>query len=285
MGIVRQLGEKADEIFDQANSKNRQQYLDDKFASKSFTEKMGTSYSISKFYSYFAQVFSAITASSLVYLFVASLVKNIFFSALITVIVIVIFESIKRVINDTYWTDMVQHKKNKIKSLIFVVIALSMMSIASSYYGAKDAVVALSGDPELIQLDSATADLRAQLDANNKQIADARKTQWKGTTTRTSQQTIDKLTEQNSVLLEQINTIREETISSNNTTAKLHQAMTSVKAETFGLVTLGLELSFIFVMWFLSYFDYREYLERKKHQEEEEEERAYARDKISPSSR
>ena len=208
MGIVRQMGEKADQIYDQVTSQNREEYLEEKFSSKSFTEKMHTSYSIAKFFSYFTQVFSAITASSLIYLFIFSLVNNIFFASLMTVIIIVIFESIKRVINDTYWTDMVQHKKNKIKSLIFVVLALSAMSIASSYYGAKDAVVALSGDPELIKLDSLTAPLQAQIDANNEQIKEARSTRWQGTTTRTSQETIKQLSEQNSLLLEQINDIR-----------------------------------------------------------------------------
>lgn len=281
MGIVRQMGEKVDQIYDQVTSQNREEYLEEKFASKSFTEKMHTSYSIAKFFSYFAQAFSAITASSLVYLFIYSLVKNIFFASLMTVVIIVIFESIKRVINDTYWTDMVQHKKNKIKSLIFVVLALSAMSIASSYYGAKDAVVALSGNPELIKLDSLTAPLQAQIDANNEQMKEARGTRWKGTTTPISQATIKQLSEQNTQLLEQISDIRKETVSSNNNTAKLHQAMTSVKAETFGLVTLGLEFVFIFVMWFLSYYDYREYLEYQTEQDDEGE--AYKRNRTTSS--
>lgn len=206
--------------------------------------------------SYAFNAFSAVTAAALVYFFTLGLSGHWLPAALATITALTLLETSKRITNGTLWRDLLQFKKVG-AGLAFTVVLLSGLSVASSYFGAKRVIAEFTPPAQLVNVDSAAAQITAQITAIDQQIADARRTTWKGITTTTSARTIDKLTAQKTALLEDLTRTRARVDQVNDATTAGHANATHLKAEYFALVTLLLEVLFILTAFYLEFYDFR----------------------------
>jgi len=206
--------------------------------------------------SYAFNVFSAVTAAALVYFFTLGLSGHWLPAALATITALTLLETSKRITNGTLWRDLLQFKKVG-AGLAFTVVLLSGLSVASSYFGAKRVIAEFTPPAQLVDLTDQTAQITAQITAIDRQISDARATKWNGTTTTTSARTIEALTKQKTVLLDELARTRERVDTTNEGTAADHRSTTRLKAEYFAAVTLLLELLFILCAFYLEFYDFR----------------------------
>lgn len=210
--------------------------------------------------SYLFNVFSAITASTLVYFFVFGLSQSVLFSVGCTIAFIIIIEIAKRKTNGVFFKDWLQFKKISF-SLLAISLLLLALSVTFSYFGSKQLVQNFSESPELIANDTIINPLQAQIKAIDEQIADARNTRWHGTTTSKSQKTIEILSMQKLALQDRLLNVANKTDADNENINVKHSKAVYLKAEYFALVTLLLELGFIFCAFYIEYYDYRSYAE------------------------
>jgi hypothetical protein len=206
--------------------------------------------------SYTFNLFSAVTAAALVYFFTLGLSGHWIPAGLATITALTLLETSKRITNGTLWRDLLQFKKVAV-GLAGTVLLLSALSVASSYFGAKRVIAEFTPPAQVVDADSAAAQITAQITAIDQQISDARRTTWKGITTTTSARTIDKLTAQKTALLEELTRTRARVDQVNDATTAAHTTTTHLKAEYFALVTLLLEVLFILTAFYLEYYDFR----------------------------
>lgn len=210
--------------------------------------------------SYLFNLFSGLTASTLVYFFVLNLTDNWVVSAIWTVTFIVLIEVAKRKTNSIFFKDWLQFGKLSY-SLLTIGLLLLCLSVSFSYFGSKQLVQKFTTPPPPIINDSLTVPLKEQLASINQQIEAARATKWKGTTTTASQRTIEILSNQQLVLQRQLFSIENQTDHDNKAVLAKHQENTIIKSEYFAAVTFMLELLFILCAYYLEYYDYRSFAE------------------------
>lgn len=210
--------------------------------------------------SYLFNALSAATAAALIYFFLFSMTGSVIGSAVLTGAGLVTLELAKRETAGRLFNGVLQYGKFS-AGLAAIVLLLSAASIASSFFGSKRAVVEFTAPAAVVNADSVTAPLQAQVSTIDQQIADARKTQWKGTTTSRSQRTIERLTRQRETILAELVRIRQRTDTRNDRTETEHQAQTKISAEQFALFTLACELLFILCAFYLEYYDQRSFAE------------------------
>ncbi len=210
--------------------------------------------------SYLFNIFSALTASTLVYFFALSLTGNWLPSAAITLAFLSILEISKRKTAALLFKDRLQFQKT-VKGLATVGLLLIGLSVAFSYFGAKRLVEQFTPPPTLVNADSLKAPVLDQLAALDLQIEQARQTQWKGTTTTASQRTIETLSRQKETHYKELQRIGERTDTLNDNRQGVYFRETYLKAKYFAAVTLLLEMLFILCAYFLEYYDYRSFIE------------------------
>ena len=149
--------------------------------------------------SYLFNVLSAITASSAVYFFIHPYLQNVIGSIAITIVMMAFLESAKRLTAASYLVNVFQFKKYPIGQCT-ILVSLILLSIFFSYKGGKKLIFKFADTVVKTDMDSYTAGTREEIAKIDEQIEAARKITYRGTTTRTSQLTIDKLTEQRQAL-------------------------------------------------------------------------------------
>lgn len=209
--------------------------------------------------SYLFNVFSGLTASTLVYFFAYELTNQALIAGFITTAFIVILELSKRKTSSIFFKDLLQFR-NLGKLLLCFGLLLTGLSITCSYFGSKKIVRELSVAPT-IDIEALIYPLEEELIDLDGQIENARNTKWKGTTTSTSQQTIATLSEQKTVIQAEIFRMKTDTEKKNEVIINNHNQQTTVNANHFALVTLLLELLFVLTAFYLEYYDFRSYLE------------------------
>lgn len=244
--------------YDQFKETSLAQRLEKKFEPKPYYQKFKWLRLIAFIASYVFNIFSGVTASILVYFFAFSLTGYIVPSAIITIVFLILLEASKRITVTTIFKDWLQFSKVNL-GMLCGALALVGMSIVFSYHGSKKTVHLYTTPPTL--LEASTADIDNRITNLTTQIAEARKTTWRGTTTTTSQQTINKLTDQIRALEnEKIRTIQRVESQNDNTTL-LHQSTTTLSAFHFAGITTVLELLFIVCAFFIEKYDYRSFAE------------------------
>lgn len=205
-------------------------------------------------------ILSAATAAALVFLFVGKLIPSDLAAGAVTLAALVALEFAKRETSGRFFHDTLQFSKVS-GGLCAAVIGLSAISIACSYFGAEKAVKELTPPPALVDADTLTAPIREQIAAIDGQIADAKRNTWNGKVTARSQRTIDRLTRQREVLVNE--QIRQQTRADtrNDETEKTHTVTTEANAAGFALFTLCSELLLILCLWYLQYYDFRSFAE------------------------
>lgn len=217
--------------------------------------------------SYLFNGFSALTAATLVFFFLESLTSLRIISVCVTFTFLALLEFLKRTTTANFFKDLLQFKTWS-KGLAGAVILLIGISISFSYFGAKRIVKEWTPAPTLLNKDSLTAPILANIASIEAQINDARHTKWKGTTTSTSQQTIKALTEQKTAVLSELYRITGRTDERNDVQQNLHVSEIQLKAEHFAGFTFLLELLFILCAYYLEFYDYRSFTEFARQQNE-----------------
>lgn len=209
--------------------------------------------------SYLFNVFSALTASTLIYFFALSLGPGVLISALCTFCFIALLEIFKRKTSSIFFSSLLQYRK--VNLIVLVVVGISILSIAFSFYGSKKVVQEFTPPPPLEVTDTLTNNLTAQLATIDDQIKEANQTKWKGNTTRTAQKAIEQLSKQKAIVQAEIIRINERSDKSNDSILINHKSSVQLNSANFGLVTLLLEALFLICAFYLEYYDFRSFAE------------------------
>lgn len=249
-----------DDAFQVFNETRLQQRLKEKFAPKAYYQRFKTLQILALLASYGFNIFSALTASAAVYFFVLKITGYKVAAIVTTLLFIALIEVSKRAVASRFFQKALQFKKYG-PGIILFLVSLVFMSVIFSYNGAKQSVVQFTAVPVLVDSDLITATYKNQINDLDKQIEEARATKYKGTTTRTSQQTIKALTEQKAILQNQVINLAQRADTDNRTTVEQHRENTNIDASYFALFTLILEGLFLICAWYLEYYDFRSYVE------------------------
>lgn len=234
--------------------------LQNKFTPKPYFYQYRTLRAVVLGASFLFHILSAATAAALVYLFTAGLIPSAILAAVVTLAALAALEISKRETSGRLFHDWLQFSKFS-PGLLAVVLGLAAISTACSYFGAERAVKALTPPPVLVSADTVTASIRAQLEAIDGQIADAKRNTWKGTLTTRAQRTVERLTRQREALTNEMIRQQNRADTRNDATEQEHAATTELNAQGFALFTAGCEALLILCLWFLQYYDFRSYAE------------------------
>jgi hypothetical protein len=141
------------------------------------------------------------------------------------------------------------------------VLGLSIISTAASYFGAEKTVHQFAKGPALVNADSTTQPLRAQIADIDRQIGDAKKMKWKGKLTVQGQNTLAALTSAKADLMAE-QTRQQKRIDGNNDTAlEEHKTTTTTNGQQFAAFTLLSEILLILCLFYIQYYDFRSFAE------------------------
>ena len=112
------------------------QRLEKKFKPLPYFRKYAALKRIAFIASFLFNVLSGLTASSLIYSFIANLVKLNWIAYTITVLIITLHELLKRKVNSTAFKDYLMTRTIN-RMLLITLLGLSLISITSSFYGSK----------------------------------------------------------------------------------------------------------------------------------------------------
>ncbi len=244
------------------------QRLSKKYALKPYYERYSGIRKLAFISSYAFNVLSAISACVAVYFFLVPYINNIILSVAITIVFMGLLEMFKRTTASRFLESVFQFSKYPI-GLCAVVFGLTTLSILFSYNGSKQFIFQLAAPPVQVVMDSYTEEYKQEIVAIDKQITAARETTYKGITTRTSQRTIDKLTDQRKELQDRIFGLEDQIRGENKQAFEQHVVDTKGQAYYFALFTLCCEFLFLFCLGYLEYYDFRSYGEFAKVQEKE----------------
>jgi|GEM_PF-7127208 len=210
--------------------------------------------------SYVFNLFSGLTAAGLVFLFVYKLSQWLVLSVVLTLIFLSLLELSKRQVSTTFLKDWVSKVQLNIP-MCFLALVLSALSISFSYFGSQRIVLQLASIPEIEIQDTLVTHLESKVQNLNQQIEAARNTRYRGTTTTSSQRTIELLTTQLTNLETEILHLQRKNRATMASTQLVHQQYTAEQAQYFALVTLAFEAFFFLSIWYLEYYDFRSYVE------------------------
>ncbi len=178
----------------------------------------------------------------------------------VTLAALAALEISKRETSGRFFHDVLQFGKFS-PGLLAAVLGLAAVSTTCSYFGAEMVVKQLTPPPALVSADTLTAPVRTQIAAIDAQIADAKKSTWKGKLTTRAQRTVERLTRTKEALLTEQIRQQQRADSRNDATETEHTATTEANASGFAAFTLCCEVLLIACLWFLQYYDFRSFAE------------------------
>lgn len=207
--------------------------------------------------SFLFHILSACTAAALIYFFLFGLIGSMAMSGILTLAAL---ELTKRETSSKFFHTRLQFGKMS-GGLLAAVLGLSIISTAASYFGAEKTVHQFAKGPALVNADSTTQPLRAQIADIDRQISDAKKMKWKGKLTVQGQNTLAALTTAKADLLAE-QTRQQKRIDGNNDTAlEEHKTTTTTNGQQFAAFTLLSEILLILCLFYIQYYDFRSFAE------------------------
>lgn len=213
--------------------------------------------------SYLFNIVSALTASYLVFWLTQWLTGIAVLSYILSAVFLFFLEQLKRKSSNEFFQSWYFENKTAVGWLL-LSLSVFGVSVASTYYGTDKATWNFAPPPTLITQDSTLNSLNLQLQETESQIAAARSTRWKGTTTSKSQQTISDLTSQKTLILTEIGEREEKKDKNNNVISQKHLSEIKVTASTLAWITVLFELLFELCIAYIWYYYYRSFVERKR---------------------
>ena len=240
--------------------------LQEKFRVKPYFEKFARLRLVVLVSSFFFNVFSALTASTLVFFFVFRLVPNIYVSGAITGLSLLLLESLKRLVTPSFFKDAFQFGfSNKLVFRAIFVLFLGAISVSLSYFGSKRTIKELKPQVQQVDTDSIRSEYQTNIRRFEQKQEDVKASQsWKGTLTKQGQVTYQKIEDQiQASRLELVSQIKEAELE-NKARKESHQQAEFLEAEVFASVTFLIEILFILCIWYLELYDYKSFKEFAK---------------------
>lgn len=259
-----------EEHFEKFSKTKLYEQLDKEFAVKPYYLKYQIHYWLSLGGSYFFNVFSALTASTLVLFFLKGMIHPAFVWGL-AIVFLLFMESAKRLTLRSFFQDLFQFKKVRY-GLLTVIVVLAALSVSFSYFGAKRFILNFTPPPVLTQdsliqnQNTRLAEIKTEIDTLSLNKDKAGVVFWP------SQKAINKLNAERLIIQEEINRLQKRQEGKNDNTEAIHKTETKLKAHHFGLITLCSELFFIFLGAYPRYYRWKSWAQFADLTEEEEEE-------------
>jgi hypothetical protein len=235
------------------------QRLQDKFSVKPFHIRYGLLNVLAKGTSYGLHVFGATTAFTYVFLFLHQLLQNSLLAGVFTTVFLFGLEAFKRLMIPDFCKNALQFRRvNWLK--LSVIAALTTLSIALSYSGATATTELLTPSVFLTNIDSVKQSYQTRIATLETRLTDINQKQSRrGRLTTEGQASYQILTEQ-IALIESEMSQNVRGLSSENTVKSVqHGRKTAINAHYFGLFTLMLDLSLIGLLYFMEYYDFRNF--------------------------
>ncbi len=262
-GHTFETGNAYDETFEAFQETALYGKLKEKFTPKPYYVRYRGLRKLALVASYAFNVLSATTASMAVYFFMVKFQQSLLLAGGITVVFMVLLELAKRMTGSNFIRGIFQYRKPPI-GMLTVLSGLVILSVVFSYTGSKKMIHEFVPEPVLVNADSLTAPHKAEIVKIDGQIEKARGTTYKGTTTRTSQQTINLLTDQRKIIQGHVFEIEREVREENRATMQTFLENNEGRASKFALFTLICELFFLMSLFYLEYYDFRSFGEFAK---------------------
>lgn len=212
--------------------------------------------------SYLFNIVSAFTASYLIFWFTQWLTGISLVAYGLSALFLFFMEKLKRKSSGEFFQIWFFEKKVA-AGWLGLSIFIFVTSVLSTYYGTDRATRDFAPSAPIVTADSTLNSLYAQLSATEAQIDEARGTRWKGTTTRTSQQTIKELSRQKTVILEDIGQREQGKDKQNGIITQSHQEQVGLTATTLAWLTVLFEVLFEGCMAYVWYYYHRSFVEHK----------------------
>lgn len=238
--------------------------LQDKYKVRPYFERAKALKIASDVSSYVLNAFSAATAFLLVYTFLNSLLPAKGLSIAFSLVFLFGLEALKRLTVPVIFKDYLQFKKVSWGAVLFAGL-LSSGSIASSYFGAKEAVQLLAPDVELVDVAAVRAPYETRLEALQADKADAMKQTWKGKQTVQAAKRLNVIQQQEAEIQAALLVAVQEAKDTNALTQSSHATNTTLKAGHFAGVTLVFELLLLLCLYFSELYDFRSLAEFSTH--------------------
>lgn len=210
--------------------------------------------------SFLFHILSACTAAALIYFFLLSLIGSLIASGIFTLAALAALEFTKRETSSKFFHTRLQFGKMS-GGLLAAVLGLSIISTAASYFGAEKTVHQFAKGPALVNADSTTQPLKAQIADIDKQIGDAKKMKWKGKITVQGQNTLAALATAKADLLAEQSRQQKRIDGNNDTATQEHKTTTSANGQQFAAFTLLSEILLILCLFYIQYYDFRSFAE------------------------
>jgi hypothetical protein len=238
--------------------------LQDKYKVRPFFERQRPLKVISDIGGYVLGVFSAATAFLFVWGFVQDLLSFKVLSAVFAVAFLVGLEALKRLTLPGVFKTFFQFRKIAAGQIAFAVF-LSVASIASSYFGAKQAVKMLTPEVQLVSLEDVRKPYEERLRTLQADKADAMKQTWKGKQTVQAAKRLNTIQNQEAEVQAAMLRAVQGAQTENSMEQQAHTADTHVNAEAFAGVTLVFELLMVLCLWYAELYDFRSLAEFAAH--------------------
>jgi len=212
--------------------------------------------------SYLFNIVSAFTASYLIFWLTQWLTGISLVAYGLSALFLFFMEKLKRKSSGEFFQIWFFEKKLAAGWLL-LSLSIFAASVMSTYYGTDRATRDFAPSAPVVTNDSTLNVLYAQLHATEMQITEARATRWKGTTTRTSQQTINELSQQKTALLENINQRENGKDKQNLGITQNHHQKVGITATTLAWLTVLFEVLFECCMAYVWYYYHRSFVENK----------------------
>lgn len=212
--------------------------------------------------SYMFNIISGVAACSLAYFFMKSISSSLgdtlstLIALIVTLVAIGLLEYVKRFVNGTMIKDGFQFKKFRF-GFAAMALLISGISITSSFYGGKKAIIELTPDPTLVQRDSMEGNLKSQIAILDSRITKAENTTWLGVTTRDGSKARTEFQKEKLMLSERLIQVQKSEEQENGMILLEHKSEVQLSAWSFAWVVAGCEILFLMCIFYIEFYDYR----------------------------
>jgi hypothetical protein len=229
--------------------------LQDKYKVRPYFQRYALTRSVVLVLTYFLNVFSMLTAFAFVFTLLAALLPAVV-AGVLAVVLLAFIEALKRLTVPSFFKTFFQFRRTD-PAVAVVIILLAAASCFLSFQGAKDIVRYLSNDQDVTKIDDVKQsylDQMTKIDQDKKSVL---KQTWKGKlTSEASEQMTSLLLAEDKVRSAMLAAVQDAE-NTNKEKALQHEQHTQIKSEYFAVIALLLDLSLIFCLYFLEWYDFR----------------------------
>lgn len=255
------------ENYELLKSQKRDEELKAYYQDDTYTQKYGTLFTISGTFSWIFNLVSGFAAFAFVFWLVNGLAQNALVSAIISAVVIVLWEYLKRNTSSLSFKDYWKDGKFDDKWLLVATFAILASSATVSFFGAKWTTPELKQGPELISFNDEAALLQSQVNELKTTINDYKTNKkyqnqngeilWK-----IIHKTIPAKEEELSLKNTELAALQKNIKAENKQTSTLYTTYTQYEAWNYALLCGVVDMLLISALFFREKYKYMEAVER-----------------------